>query len=177
MASPVETVRQRTLRVGARLEREAVAAPSLAPPPAVRSISVSIDAGHVRSARGYQGRSFEVFAAQIGNDDGRHVVFSSVPADADRQRWQLRGVLQGFGATAGTAVTVLSNRAEGPRSLGEAASIGPVHHVLDWFHLSMRIQHAAQSITGWPDATNGDCENGIRHGTLDRLSGGRPGCD
>jgi hypothetical protein len=43
-------------------------------------------------------------------------------------------------------VTVLSDSADGPRSLGEAASVGPTHHVLDWFHLSMRIQHMAQAV-------------------------------
>ena len=41
--------------------------------------------------------------------------------------------------------TILSDGADGPRSLGEAASIGPTCHVLDWFHLAMRIQHAAQA--------------------------------
>ena len=40
--------------------------------------------------------------------------------------------------------------------MGEAASVGPTHHVLDCFHLSMRIQHVAQAAKGWPDATPGD---------------------
>ena len=81
--------------------------------------------GHVRSVRSYQVRSFEVMLAQASSDDGKQVVFSSMPADADRQRDQLRGVLHGLGATSGTPVTVLSDGAEGPRSLGEAACVGP----------------------------------------------------
>ncbi len=52
---------------------------------------------------------------------------------ADRKQQQLHGVLQGLGATPGTPVTILSDGAEGPRSLGEAACIGPTRHVLDWF--------------------------------------------
>jgi hypothetical protein len=40
-------------------------------------------------------------------------------------------------------VIILSDGAEGPRSLGAAASIGPTRHVLDWFRLSMRIRHVA----------------------------------
>src|SRR5260370_25548153 len=79
-----------------------------------------------------------------------------MPAEADRQREQLRGVLRGLGATPTTPVTILSDGAEGPRSLGEAASLGPTHHVLDWFHRSMRIQHVAQTAKGWPDASVGD---------------------
>jgi hypothetical protein len=46
--------------------------------------------------------------------------------------------------------------------LGEAASAGPTHHVLDWFHLSMRIQHVAQTVKGWPDATAEDRQEGAR---------------
>ena len=99
----------------------------------------------MRSVRSYQVRSFEVMLAQASSDDGKQVVFSSMPAEADRQRDQLRGVLHGLGATAGTPVTVLSDGAEGPRSLGEAACVGPTRHVLDWIHLSTRIQHVAQA--------------------------------
>jgi hypothetical protein len=161
-AAAVETVRQRTLRVGARLEREAVSVPTSAPPKAARSIALSIDGGHVRSVRSYQVRSFEIFVAQISNDDGKQVVFSSMPAEADRQVQQLRGVLHGLGAAPHTPVTILSDGAEGPRSLGEAASIGPTHHVLDWFHLSMRIQHVAQVAKGWPATTAGEREEGAR---------------
>jgi hypothetical protein len=41
----VETARQRTLRVGARLEKEATSAPSLIPPAVTKSIVLSIDGG------------------------------------------------------------------------------------------------------------------------------------
>jgi hypothetical protein len=155
----VETTRQRTLRVGARLEREAAVQP---PTPATEaaSIALSIDGGHVRSVRRYQVRSFEIFVAQVSNDDGQQIVFSSMPAEADRQREQLRGVLHGLGATPTTPITILSDGAEGPRFLGEAASCGPTHHVLDWFHLSMRVQHVAQTAKGWPDASAGDRQVG-----------------
>jgi hypothetical protein len=90
-------------------------------------------------------RSFEILLAQVGNDDGKQVVFSSMPAEADWQREQLRGVLQGLGATPSTPVTILSDGAAVPRSLGEAASLGPTRHGLDRFHLAMRIQHVAQA--------------------------------
>jgi hypothetical protein len=114
----------------------------------------------VRSVRSYQVRSFEVMLAQVSNDDGKQVVFSSMPAEADRQRDQLRGVLHGLGATSATPVTILSDGAEGPRSLGDAASIGPTKHVLDWFHLSMRVQHVAQAAKSWPDSAVDNCKAG-----------------
>jgi hypothetical protein len=159
----VETTRQRTLQVGARLERAALAASQLpAVAPEASSIALAIDGGHVRSVRSYQVRSFEVFVAQVSGDQDKSVVFSSVPAEADRQQQQLRGVLHRLGATPSTPVTILSDGADGPRSLGEAACIGPASHVLDWFHLSMRIQHVAQAAKGWPADTPSEREDGVR---------------
>jgi hypothetical protein len=63
----------------------------------VRSKALAIDGGHVKAVRSYQGRSFEVFLAQVSNDNGKQVVFSTMPAEADRQAQQLRGVLHGLG--------------------------------------------------------------------------------
>jgi Glycosyl transferase family 2 len=44
-------------------------------------------------ARQYQGCSFEVLLAQISNDDGKNVVFASVPAEATSQTRQLCAML------------------------------------------------------------------------------------
>ena len=44
---------------------------------------------------------------------------------------QPRRVLHRCGATPCTELTILSDGAEGPRSLGEAASVGPTFHVVD----------------------------------------------
>lgn len=63
--------------------------------------------------------------AQVSNDDGKQVVFGSMPDEADRQRDQLRSVLHGRGATPDAPITILSDGAGGPRALGEAACVGP----------------------------------------------------
>jgi hypothetical protein len=125
-------------------------------------MTVSIDDGHVRTARGHQGRTFEVMAAQVSNDDGKPVVFSGVPGEADQQHAQLNSVLSGLGMTADTEVTILSDGADGRRSLGRAATAGTVFHVLGWFHLAMSVQHAAQSASGWPNATVRGRRDGAR---------------
>jgi hypothetical protein len=159
----IDSIQRRTLQVGARLECEAVATPTpLLPPADAETIALSIDSGHVRAVRSYQVRTFEVFVAQPSNNDGEQIVLSSVPAKADRQTQQLHGVLHRFGATPCTELTILSDGADGPRSLGEAASLGPTFHVLNWFHLAMRIQHVAQAVKGWPGNTNDDCQEGAR---------------
>ena len=158
----VETVRQRTLRVGARLERQAIVPRSRPPAAKANAITLSIDSGHVKSVRSYQVRSFEIFVAQASNDDGKPITFASVPAEACQQAPQLREVLHELGATPVTPVTILSDGAEGPRSLGEIASVGPTRHVLDWFHLSMRVQHVARAVKGWPETTARDRQERAR---------------
>ena len=80
----VETSRRLTMRVGARLAAGRWP-PIPAPAAEAQAIALSIDGGHVRSVRSYQARSFEVMLAQVSNDDGKQVVFSSMPAEADRQ--------------------------------------------------------------------------------------------
>ncbi|HSU04151.1 MAG TPA: ISKra4 family transposase, partial [Acetobacteraceae bacterium] len=89
-----ETIRRRTARVGVGIERKAVSrAKSPRPAAPSETITVSIDAGHVRTARGHQGRTFEVMAAQVSNDDRKPILFSGVPGEADQQDTQLNGVL------------------------------------------------------------------------------------
>src|SRR5689334_8032657 len=103
----VETIRQRTLRVGARLECQ-VAAPSRSTPAvAASSITLSIDTGHVRAVPVYQVRTFEIIVAQASNDNGKRLVFAGVPDEAYHQAQQLRGVLYELGATQATLMTIL----------------------------------------------------------------------
>jgi hypothetical protein len=99
---------------------------------------------------------------EAGGFDGKQIVFSSVLVEADRRTQQLRGVLHGVRGTPCTAVTILSDGAEGPRSVGEAACVGPTCHVLDWFHPAMRIQYVAQAAKDWPDTTDEDRQDGAR---------------
>jgi hypothetical protein len=99
----IETTRQRTLRVGARLEQEAVATAG-SKPAAAKSIALSIDGGHVRAARQYQGRSFEVLLAQVGNDEGSRLCSAACQQRRILKTRQLRGVLNGLGATPVTPV-------------------------------------------------------------------------
>jgi hypothetical protein len=60
----IDTIQRRTLQVGARLEREAVATRTPLPPPAnAETIELSIDSGHLRAVRSYHVRTIEVFVA------------------------------------------------------------------------------------------------------------------
>ncbi|HEX4375853.1 MAG TPA: hypothetical protein VHZ99_01745, partial [Steroidobacteraceae bacterium] len=80
----VATIRRRTLCVGARLERKAVAAPACAPAEPATSITLSIDGGHIRAARQYQGRTFEVLLAQVSQHPAQAT--KSWPAKTEEDR-------------------------------------------------------------------------------------------
>jgi hypothetical protein len=123
-----ETARRRTLRVGARLERVSL---TTEPPPSrelAESMTLCVDGGHVKSIRNYHVRSFETLVAHAKNDKGRDRLFSTLSVVADGERTQLGTVLRELGATAATAVTVVSDGADAPRTLGEKASPGPTRH-------------------------------------------------
>src|SRR5690242_15243239 len=74
----VETIRQRTLRVDARLECQAAAPSGPTSTVAARSITLSIDAGHVRAVPAYQVQTFEIIVAQASNDNGKQLVFATM---------------------------------------------------------------------------------------------------
>ena len=79
-----ETIRRRTMRVGAGFEHETLSRPKTqrAVPPS-DTMTVSIDAGHGRTARGHQGRTFGLMAAQVSDDVRKVVLFSGVPGEAN----------------------------------------------------------------------------------------------
>jgi hypothetical protein len=114
----VDTIRQRTLQVGARLEYQAAAPSRSTSAVAASAITLSIDTGHIRAVPTYQVRTFEIIVAQASKDNGRHMVFAGVPDEAYHQAQQLRGVLHELGATQATPVTILSDGADGPRAVG-----------------------------------------------------------
>jgi hypothetical protein len=155
-----ETARRRTLRVGARLERLSLTAERPPPQERAASMTLCVDGGHVKSVRSYHVRSFEILVAHAKNDKGRARLFSPVSVVADREQAQLGTVLRELGATPATPVTVVSDGADAPRGLGEKASPGPTHHVLDWFHLAMRLQQVAQTAKSWPCAGDADRQDG-----------------
>jgi hypothetical protein len=105
--------------------------------------------GRLVSIRGARSRFSSLRSAAMR---GSGVVFASVPAEATSQTRQLRGVLHGLGATPATPVTILSDLADGPRSLAEAASPGPTHQQqMRWSprgaHLMLKVRTSVANST------------------------------
>lgn len=154
------TVRKRTIRVGERIDdqvareewharREMEERHQLEmslPGDRSKEFVISIDTAHVRSAEPNSGRNFELVVARCGRGGrgdvgGRYFATASTEQKAIRDR-TLHALRRegycGFGD-----VTVLSDGAEILKRLPRAMP-KPTTHIIDWFHIAMRVQPMQQ---------------------------------
>jgi len=141
------SVRNRTHAVGQRLE---VADPPGAGvrEPAQEEIVVALDGAYVRAAPAHQTRHFEVILGKVEAGTGPSRRFALVARAAEHPHTLLRDALAGQGWTAGQPITAISDGDPALPALVGAAAQVPVTHVLDWFHLSMRVRHVEQVVQG-----------------------------
>jgi hypothetical protein len=107
---------------------------------------VSIDTAHVRGSRSEKARIFEIAVARCGR--GRR---GSPPghyfATADTSKQELRSrtlqALQREGYVGRGELTVISDGAEIMKRLPKALP-QPTVHILDWFHIAMKVQPLQQ---------------------------------
>src|SRR3984957_13174515 len=138
-----ETLRNHTLRIGAQLGTAA----SDQPTTVAAVITVSVDSTFIRSRE--QGeRHMEVRAGNVETASGRRHSGAVAKADTDITTL-IRQSLRAVGRTDDTKVTAFTDGCPGLRSiLVDAGVMTPPF--LDWFHIAMRIQHAAQTASGLP---------------------------
>lgn len=191
------TVRKRTIRVGERLDdqvaREEWCAKAKVeerhqlemqlPGDRRKEFVISVDTAHVRSADPNSARNFELVVARCGRGGrgdvgGRYFVTSSTEQTAIRDR--ALHALQREGYCGFGDVTVISDGAEILKRLPRAMP-RPTAHIIDWFHIAMKIQpmqqiadHMARSRSGHFEALPG-IDRDIRavkwrlwHGRVDR---------
>jgi hypothetical protein len=154
------TVRKRTIRIGERLDDQIADEEWRARSQADdrrqlemqllgdsrKEFVVSIDTAHVRSAERNSARNFELVIAKCGRGGrgepgGRYFVtgHTDQPAIRDRALHALREVgYRGFGD-----VTVISDDAEILKRLPRGMP-KPTAHIIDWFHIAMKIQPMKQ---------------------------------
>jgi len=164
-ASPAnqEGVRIRTHAVALQLEaadRQAAAgitavrnAPDKAAAADERRPVVMLDGAYIRAVPGHQVRNFEAVCGKVereGQAPPRQPTrrFALVRSVAEQPHALLRAALQDQGWQEGDAVTAISDGDPALPALVRSATGGPVQHILDWFHLSMRVQHVEQVMGG-----------------------------
>ena len=172
------TLRHRTLKLGERLDEKASQRAWFEPPATAerrqmeldlpndpeREFVVSIDTAHVRASRAETGRSFEIAVARCGRGGrgsrpGRYFT----TADTSKRELQSRALqaLQSEGYAGRGEVTVLSDGAEIMKRLPRALP-QPTTHIIDWFHIAMKIQplqQVADHAVRWHGAASGEMAN------------------
>ena len=167
------TLRHRTMKLGERLDERARERAWFEPPSTTerrqmeldlpndpeREFVVSIDTAHVRASRAEAGRNFEIVVARCGRGGrgsrpGRYFT----TADTSKHELQSRTLqaLQSEGYAGRGEVTVLSDGAEIMKRLPKALP-QPTTHIIDWFHIAMKIQplqQVADHLVRWRDANN-----------------------
>lgn len=103
--------------------------------------TVFLDSAYVRSRPEYQRRNFEVIVGSIENKDRGKRRFGLSAIGADNPREYLRRNLEAAGWRDGATVTVLSDGDPALPRLVRDATGADVRHVLDWWHISIRIRH------------------------------------
>ncbi len=109
---------------------------------------VMLDGAYIRAVPGHQVRNFEATCGKVEREGQPTRRFALVRSVAEQPHALLRAALQDQGWREGGAVTAISDGDPAFPALVRSATGGPVDPILDWFHLSMRVQHVEQVIGG-----------------------------
>lgn len=145
-----ETLRGRTLKLGEQLRHAAagMSEPAKAAAAPGSAITLSLDSTFIRSCHEGE-RHLEVRVGNAELHGGSWQVFGAVANAGTDIVALIRRTLGVLGRTSDTAVTAFTDGCSGLRAILAAAGItGPPS--LDWFHLSMRLQHAKQVAEALP---------------------------
>jgi len=153
-----ESVRSRTHAVALRLEvadRQATAEvmavqrePDKAAAADASRPVVMLDGAYIRAVPGHQVRNFEAICGKVEREGHSTRRFALVRSVAEQPHELLRAALLDQGWREGDAVTAISDGDPALPALVRSATGGSVEHILDWFHLSMRVHHVEQVMGG-----------------------------
>ena len=106
---------------------------------------IALDGAYIRAVPGFQVRHFEVMVGRVETKRHQARHFAVAPNVATSRSGAVGNALKSRGWLPGRDVTVLS---DGDPALVESVRIATgdrVKHILDWFHLSMRVRHVEQA--------------------------------
>ncbi|WP_104017563.1 ISKra4 family transposase [Roseovarius nitratireducens] len=117
------------------------------------ALTVFLDGAHIRRRPEYQKRHLDVVVGKIKSHD-KCRRFGLVQQAVLSPASQLRQDLRALGWDHRQTVTVISDGEPTLPNLVRDAVGGKVRHILDWWHISMRIQHVENAVKGLLQARN-----------------------
>ena len=146
-------MRNRLHRVARTIE--AVEAAALPAPAVLRrrhkapaEIVVMIDGAHLRAVPGHPSRHLDVTVGKVEATGRPPRRFALAPLGAEQPAQAVRAALVSQGWQPSRPVTVISDGEPALLNLVRAATGEPVRHILDWWHISMRVRHIEQALAG-----------------------------
>lgn len=141
-------VRRRLARAADRLQVRDHASPHRMSLARGSPVVVSLDDAHIRAVPGCQTRHFEVTVGCVEAEGRPARHFAVAPHVPASRPGTIGNALRAQGWLPGREVVVLSD--------GDPALVGAVRsatreivtHILDWFHISMRVRHVEQALAG-----------------------------
>lgn len=128
-------------------EGETVESVVPSPSKSVAPVTVFLDGAHIRCRPEYQKRHLDVVVGKVESSQmcRRFGLVQQAAQSASRQVLQ---DLQAIGWDGKSPVTVISDGEPALPNLVRVAVGGPVRHILDWWHISMRIKHVENAVKG-----------------------------
>ncbi len=109
---------------------------------------VLIDGAHIRAAHEYPSHHVDVTVGKIEVMGKAPRRFALAPKGAEAPLATRRQALREQGWQPGRSVTVLSDGEAVLPGLVRAAVGEPIPCILNWWHISMRVQHIQQAVRG-----------------------------
>ena len=169
-----DTVRQHAFATAERLEaelgpeqfafdagcqRNIEASPEPGPP-----VTVGLDGGYIRGRERAPGATncFEVLAGKSIPQEGDAKVFALVRRIDQKPKRRLHEMLQAQGVLPRQQLTFLSDGGDNVRQLPQFLHPNS-EHILDWFHIAMRIEQLSQTARGLREKSAGITKEEILH--------------
>ncbi len=108
-------------------------------------LTVFLDGAHIRCRPEYQRRHLDVVVGKIESPNMCRR-FGLVPQATVSAATQLRQDLHALGWDGKRSVTVISGGEPALPNLVLSAVGQPIRHILDWWHISMRVQHVENAV-------------------------------
>ena len=142
------SIRRRLARAADRLQILDDASPYRMSRVEGRPMVIALDGAHIRAVPGFQVRYFEVMVGRVERERQQVRHFAVAPNVTTSRSRAIGNALRSRGWLPGRDVTVLS---DGDPALVERVRLATgdrVKHILDWFHVSMRVRHVEQALAG-----------------------------
>ncbi len=111
-------------------------------------VTIILDGAHIRAIPTTQSRLVGVNVGKVLDSKGNSRRFGFAPGSGHALDATLRAALVAQGWQPGSALTVISDGEPALRNMVKLATGEPVTHILDWWHLSIRVRHIEQTIIG-----------------------------